>query len=406
MISSETAAKPHIKKRTIGTYATNKAGPVVIFVVGLHGNEPAGIVALKAVLDQLNILKPTFKGSLIGLAGNITALERKERFIDEDMNRNWDSYLAEVYPTHDALSKHAEDTERRALTKELTRIISGTKENVFLCDLHTTSSESVPFISINDTLRNREFVKNIPSPIILGLAEQIKGTLNGAFNDLGIASVLFESGQHDDLSSIENHEAFIWLILEQLGCINPVEIPKFHKYREILGRLALDGRKIYEVFFRHGIDTSDHFKMEPGFVNFQKIKKGTRLAHDKNGAIKAFKNGRLFMPLYQGKGDDGFFLIRGISPFWLKVSERLRKLKFDKYLHWLPGVRKDQSTPNTFIIDRKIALFYSLQIFHLMGYRKKEVKKGRLFVSRLPYDDETPSNEEIIKNFDYLTSRS
>ena len=41
-----------------------------------------------------------------------------------------------------------------------------------------------------------------------------------------------------------------------------------------------------------------------------------------------------------------------------------------------------------------------------MGYRKKEVKKGRLFVSRLPYDDETPSNEEIMKNFDYLTSRS
>ena len=405
MISSEIAVKTHIRKRTIGTYATNKAGPVVIFVVGLHGNEPAGIIALRAVLDQLNAIKPHFRGSLVGLAGNMTALERKERFIDEDMNRNWDTYLSEVFKANHTLSKNAEDLERHALANELTKIISGTKANIFLCDLHTTSSESVPFISINDTLRNREFVRNIPSPIILGLAEQIKGTLNSAFNDLGVASVLFESGQHDDLSSIENHEAFIWLILEQLGCINPDDIPSFHKYREILAHLALDERKIYEVFFRHGIEPRDNFKMRPGFVNFQKVKKGTVLAHDGNGEIKALRSGRLFMPLYQGKGDDGFFLIRSISPFWLRVSEKMRKLKFDKYLHWLPGVRKDRNAPNTFVINKKIARFYSLQIFHLMGYRKKEMKTGKLFVSRLPYDDEVPANEEIMRNFANLTSR-
>lgn len=399
MISGATLNKTYVKQRTLGTYVTNQEGPAVIFIVGLHGNEPAGIIALREVLNQLNTSKPSFKGSLTGLAGNMAALEKKERFIDEDLNRNWDSYFENTCDHNGVVSSKAEDAERDAITREIINIVSRTKGRVFLCDLHTTSSESVPFIAINDTLRNRELVSGIPSPIILGLAEQIKGTLNSAFNDLGMATVLFEAGQHDELSSIENHEAFIWLILEQLGCVNADDIPHFHKYREILARLALDGRKIYEVFFRHGIAAGSGFKMKPGFVNFQKVKKGALLAHDSNGEIRAVRDGRLFMPLYQGKGDDGFFLIRGISPFWLRISEQLRKLRLDRYLHWLPGVRKDKKAPYTFVINRRIALFYSLQIFHLMGYRKKEIRAGRLFVSRLPYDDESPANEEIMRNF-------
>ena len=72
---------------------------------------------------------------------------------------------------------------------------------------------SLPFAAINDSIYNRSIVKGLPVPIILGLQEQIEGTLNGILNDMGLPAVLFEAGQHDEKETIDYHESFIWFML-------------------------------------------------------------------------------------------------------------------------------------------------------------------------------------------------
>ena len=53
--------------------------------------------------------------------------------------------------------------------------------------------------------------------------------------------------------------------------------------------------------------------MNPGYSNFQKIKEGEVLAKDKHGEIVSHTDGMILMPLYQKKGEDGFFIIREVG---------------------------------------------------------------------------------------------
>ena len=76
-------------ERVIGKYTQNIPGPTIIFVGGIHGNEPSGVIALKQVFNELSQIKPSIKGSIYGFSGNLTALSRGVRFIHEDLNRIW-----------------------------------------------------------------------------------------------------------------------------------------------------------------------------------------------------------------------------------------------------------------------------------------------------------------------------
>jgi succinylglutamate desuccinylase len=75
--------------RVLGTYGGHTDGPLVICLGGIHGNEPAGVVAVQRVLDWLRTRQPSFRGELIALTGNRAALLRKCRYIAHDLNRAW-----------------------------------------------------------------------------------------------------------------------------------------------------------------------------------------------------------------------------------------------------------------------------------------------------------------------------
>ena len=81
--------------------------------------------------------------------------------------------------------------------------------------------------------------------------------------------------------------------------------------------------------------------------------------------------GKIFMPLYQGQGNDGYFLIRKVPYFFLKLSTVFRKLKLDRLLVLMPGVQWLSSRKDALVVNRKIARFFTKQVFHLMGYRSK-----------------------------------
>jgi len=74
--------------------------------------------------------------------------------------------------------------------------------------------------------------------------------------------------------------------------------------------------------------------------NLQPVTKGQILARDGGGVIGAVESGLVLLPLYQGKGDDGFFLAREVSVFWLRLSWALRRMRLNRLVGLLPGVRR------------------------------------------------------------------
>lgn len=303
-------------ERLIGKYTNNAPGPTVICVGGIHGNEPSGVFALKEVLKELQRIEPQFNGELIAFAGNLTALSRGVRFVDEDLNRIWLPERVEALKSVAPSSRKetAELIEQRELFKVLSRAFDNTKSPVYVFALHTTSSVSAPFITVGEILRNRDFILDSPVPIIKGIEKYVEGTLLSYISGLGFTDIGFEAGQHDALSSIKNSVAAIWVALANAGCINPDDFSNFDEHYETLINAARNVQGVYEVIYRYEIEEGEELVMEPGFINFQEIEKGQLLARNTIRKIHALESGRIFMPLYQKQGRDGFFIVREINP--------------------------------------------------------------------------------------------
>ena len=207
---STTEIDPSQIKRIIGTIEGGQNERRVVYFAGIHGNEPAGIIALINVINYIKENDVPFHGKLWALEGNLPALHKKKRFIDKDLNRIWFTKYNDSEILPDDLGEVKERSELRTYIKE---IICTAKEDIYFFDLHTTSSHSIPFVSISDTLRNRKILEGIPVPVVLGLEEKMDGTLFNFFSEIGISMLLFEAGKHDLASYIDNHEAFIWMTL-------------------------------------------------------------------------------------------------------------------------------------------------------------------------------------------------
>ena len=137
---------------------------------------------------------------------------------------------------------------------------------------------------------------------------------------------------------------------------------------------------------RHAIAPNDKFVMEPGFENFQPVRRGQVLAQDRHGRITVTETGMVLLPLYQKLGDDGFFLGRRVNRFWLRLSAVLRHLRVGDHVHLLPGVRRHDSDGSAFIVNTRVARILPLQVFHLLGFRKRRWSDDVLIVSRRRYD--------------------
>lgn len=362
------------------------AGPTLIIVGGIHGNEPAGVLAAERVRLRLNKRKAVLRGQVVLLRGNTRALEQRVRYIDVDLNRQWTVENARNAGSEKpGIPKVSELREQSEILTILKEVVSRASGEIYFLDLHTTSAHGQPFATVGDTLRNRRFALSFPLTIVLGLEEQIDGTMLEYMNNLGAVTMGVEAGQHEAMTSVDNHEAVIWNACAATGNFRRKDLAELDQSRSLLKR-ASGGRRVVEVRHRHAIVPSDQFKMEPGFKNFQRVRRGEILAQQRNGEIKARETGLILLPLYQRLGDDGFFLGREVKPFWLKLSALLRKLRVGHFVHHLPGVRRDPVNENVLIINTRIARVLPLQVFHLLGFRRLRWTDKYLIVSRRAHD--------------------
>lgn len=358
-------------ERFLGDLGGPATGPVLVAVAGLHGNEPAGVHALRRVVSQIERDQIRLRGRFVALAGNTRALERNVRYFDLDLNRAWTRARMEALSRPGGPREAGvEDVEQRELWTALVDVFGAATETVTCIDLHTTSAAGGPFATLGDTLRNRAFALRFPVPKLLGIEEQIDGAMLEWVGSLGHVTLGFEGGQHEDPASVDAHESFVWQALEHSGLLSPDQVPDRLGHDARLRSASSDVPRIIEVRRRHTVRPGDGFRMEPGWRHFQPVQKGTLLARDARGPIYAEESGFLLLPLYQGQGDDGFFLGRGVNPAWLRLSGALRRSGVPNVVHWLPGVRLEEDDPSTVLVDRRVARWQAPGLFHLLGFRR------------------------------------
>jgi len=367
--------------RILGFVKGEKGKPTVVIIAGIHGNETAGVEASKQVLHKIKESNISFRGNLYVLIGNKNALKKGVRYENVDLNRIWNKENIEAIlkKTAKPSAEIIEQIELHAIVQEILRSEEGP---FYFLDLHTTSSHSIPFITISDSLNNRKFSSNFPVPVVLGIEEFLDGPFLTFINEFGHISLGFEGGQHNDKQSVKNCEAFVWLALAESKCISKSSISNLKTYENEL-RKWHPKEEFFEINYRYDLKKNEHFRMDLGFENFEPISKNQHLAKSNGEDITATDSGRIFMPLYQELGEDGFFILQKISKFWLKLSLIARKLKINNFLRLIPGVEKDPTNSYTLIADPKIAKYYNKELFHLFGYRKQILKDDKLhFIKR------------------------
>lgn len=365
--------------RIIGHIKGNEKGPTIVFTGGIHGNEPSGVFALQKAIDFLTINRIPINGTIYAISGNLQALKKGERYLKQDLNRLWTSERMNDITRNEPINKNKDQEEQEEINDCINEIILKESGPFYFMDLHTTSSETIPFLTVNDSLLNRKFTTQYPVPLILGIEEYLEGPFLSFINELGYVAFGFEGGQHDDLASIENHEAFIYLSLVFSESLDKEHI-NFQHYFDILAKTSVDSRNIYEIFYHYKIKKEEDFKMNLGFLNFQRIKKGQNLAKSNSNTIHSSSNGRMLMPQYQKQGDDGFFIIRKIPQFYLNLSSFFRKIRLDRVLPIMPGVTWESKNRNALIVNRNVAWLFAKQFFHLLGYRSKTLDKSHYII--------------------------
>ena len=369
-------------RREIGHAGGHTPGATLVCVAALHGNEPSGVGALRRVFQRLEERRISIRGELVGLTGNLPALAAGRRFLERDLNRAWGTKDVETLLASPEDADDAESREQRELLKALDWATSRAVSDVVVLDLHTASSESAPFIILGDTLRNREFALSFPTPIVLGLEEQIGGTLTEYLTARGHTGLAVEAGRHEDPASVDHHEAIIWLALARLGMVAEADVPELTGYRRRLQDVSRGIPSLQEIYYRHGIGPDDGFVMRRGYRNFQALSPGEAFADDKHGPITVTRGARIFLPLYQGEGDDGYFLSRPVNRIWLTVSRIMRKLGLPSLARRLPDVRSHPQQKNTLVVGRFARRLLARELFHLLGYHVKTSEDGEWIAKR------------------------
>jgi len=304
-------------ERIIGHYRGVEAGPLVVAIGGIHGNEPAGVRALERLFELLENeprLNPGFgfKGEFLALRGNVEALALGKRYIDVDLNRIWRPLNGR--PDTFATSEDRELHELLAAIE--TAVEEAPLSELILLDLHTTTAHGGIFAVTGDDLPSLSLAAEMAVPVVKGMMSGLQGTTlhyfrgNNFSTKMPVRAISFESGNHDDPTSIDLALAATINLLRALGCVREEDVDTYHdeRLRDSAGHLP----RLTELAYVHRIahDGGDRFVMRPGYKNFQRVTKGQIVADDKNGEIAVPTDGFLLMPLYQRLGDEGFFVVR------------------------------------------------------------------------------------------------
>lgn len=319
---------PFSTSRIIGHYQGQEAGPLVIAIGGIHGNEPAGVQALAQLfelLDEEPQINPgfVFRGELLALRGNVGALARGLRFQDQDLNRIWqDDRIKRLRqeletPFTESTATYEEEELLELLNTIEIAIEEYQPTEVVLLDIHTTTAKGGIFTVTGDDMASLQLGAELYAPVIKGMLNGLTGTTLHYFRSnrfgegIGLRAITFEAGSHNDPLSVDRALAATINLLRGCGCVQEADVRTLHD--ELLQKHSANLPRLTQLVYVHRIKPEDEFRMQPGYQNFQPVDRNETLGRDKNGPVHAPCAGYILMPLYQEQGDEGFFIVEDFA---------------------------------------------------------------------------------------------
>lgn len=307
-------------QRMLSRYDGDARGPLLICLGGMHGNEPAGVEAIRVVsvlLEEEPNVNPTFTfhGRFIGLAGNLGALAQARRFIRTDMNRilKPDFVQQLLHSGPDGLNGEAREAYELVMQVRQ-EIAEYQPEKVVVLDIHTTSADGGIFVIASDDEESIRIGAALHAPVVLDFAREVHGTTLGYFNKENFAqditTVVFESGQHSAPLSVNRAIAAIVNCMRTIGCVAPDAVE--HKHDRILQEYSRGLPKVSRVVERFGIPQGSTFRIARKYQNFERVTAGETLAFLDDTPIQADHDGLILLPRLQDEGDDGYFIVQPV----------------------------------------------------------------------------------------------
>ena len=319
------------EQRLIGQRTGDKHGPLLLIFCQVHGNEPAGRLAVEELfkaIDEEYLKNPnfSFSGKILALCGNVQAARQGRRFLQRDLNRSWTAAQVAKVQAQKPQERQAEDLELyENLAFIQAELAAYQPSELVVLDLHTTTAHGGLFVIPSRSPRSRSLGLSMLAPVLHGFLDGLQGTSLHYFNEtnfsLPTTAVCFEAGQHLAADSVSHSVSAIIRCFTAMGGFRPEDIET--KHEELLRKnaqgLPREGRLVY----RHAVQAQDNFAMRQDKIyrNFDPIAQGELLAYDKNGPIYASHQGYILMPLYQAQGEDGFFIIEDYQPAYFADNQ-------------------------------------------------------------------------------------
>jgi succinylglutamate desuccinylase len=213
----------------VHSFVADEAGPHLLITAVIHGNEPAGAVALTKLLSSN--FRPS-RGRLTLVFANVQAYAsfspsspRESRWVEEDMNRVW---------SQNVLEAHVPRSSEVARARQLVPFLETAD---YLLDLHSTQHPNEPLVLAGPLERSRSLARFVGMADLViidsGHAQGKRMRDYGAFGDPARSNtaLILECGQHWAASSSEVAFAGCLRMLERLRMLPPdgqteaVELP-------------------------------------------------------------------------------------------------------------------------------------------------------------------------------------
>ncbi|WP_117363982.1 M14 family metallopeptidase [Natrarchaeobaculum sulfurireducens] len=221
--------------------------PEIAVVAGVHGDEPCGVRAVERLLDE----QPQVRRPVKFVIANEAALERRVRFVDEDLNRTFPG---------DPNAKTHEGRLAHELAAEL--------EDCLTFSMHSTQSHSEPFAIVNGVSETvRELVPQLPVTAMVETSEFAEGRLFSTIETLEV-----ECGLQGSEAAAQNADRLTRAFLTAVGALPgdtmPRELPVY-RLTEVIDKHEAD---TYEVFAENftEVDAGETFAAADGEMQVAK----------------------------------------------------------------------------------------------------------------------------------------
>jgi len=269
-----------IKIENIFLFSSNKPGKKVCVLGGIHGNEIAGIEAIKNIIKNFKIEN----GEVCFIICNEKAIQENKRYIEEDLNR---CFLK---------NKSYTNSYEENLAKELKEIIS----QFDIClDIHnSTTKNTEPFVICEKNAYN--LLDSINAEKVVSNFDNLEpGGTDYYMNSINKIGLCVECGYFKDKKSILFAENLIINFLKKTNNIK-LNYIKYTKKKYFL---------LNEVY----IPKTD-FKLYKQFNDFEELKKNQIIGKDGNNLVySSFNSVILFAKDINNNTQEAFLLAKKID---------------------------------------------------------------------------------------------